>query len=98
MGLFGPKKEKPIPKVSDIFSDQDLKKISKIIGPKQAKKMYGKYSSMAETLLEVAKNPNREYSKKEWFGIFHAAGGFTRLEPELAPMLRGAIGKYRKFK
>ena len=53
---------------------------------------------MAETLLEVAKNPNREYSKKEWFGIFRAAGGFTRLEPELAPMLRGVIGKYRKFK
>ena len=87
-----------MPKVSDIFSAEDLQKISDIVGPKHASKSYGKYGSMAATLMEVVKNPDREYSKKEWNGIIYATGGFTKIEPELAPMLKEAIGKYKKFK
>lgn len=98
MGLFGSKKDKIMPKVSDVFSAQDLEKIRGVVGPKQAAKGYGKYGSMAATLMEVVQNPDKEYSKREWGGIIYSAGAFTKIEPELAPMLKEAIGKYKKFK
>ncbi|MBR0342488.1 MAG: hypothetical protein IJH64_09680 [Oscillospiraceae bacterium] len=98
MGLFGSKKEKAMPKVTDIFSAQDLEKIAGIVGPKQAAKGYGKYGALAATLMEVVNNPDKDYSKKEWGGIIYSAGAFTKLEPELAPMLKEAIAKYKKFK
>jgi len=98
MGLFGSKKDKVMPKVSDIFSAQDLQTIEEVVGPKHAGKSYGKYGSMAATLMEVVKNPDKEYSKREWTGIIYAAGGFTKIEPDLAPMMKEAIGKYKQFK
>ena len=98
MGLFGSKKDKAMPKVTDIFSAQDLQKIEEVIGLKHANKSYGKYGSMAATLMEVVKNPDKEYSKREWADIIYAAGGFTKIEPDLAPMLKEVIGKYKQFK
>ncbi len=98
MGLFGSKKDKVMPKVSDIFSAQDLQKIEQVVGPKHASKSYGKYGSMAATLMEVVKDPDKEYSKREWAGIIYAAGGFTKIEPDLTPMLKEAIGRYKQFK
>ena len=97
MGLFG-KKEEIVPKVSDIFSDEDLQMINKVVGPKHAGKSYGKYGAMAATLMEVVKNPDSEYSTREWRGIIYAAGVFTKVEPELVPVLNEAIGKYKQFK
>ena len=53
---------------------------------------------MAATLMEVVKNPDSEYSTREWRGIIYAAGVFTKVEPELVPVLNEAIGKYKQFK
>ena len=58
--------------------------IEEVVGPKQASKSYGKYVFMAATLMEVVKNPDKEYSKRELAGIIYAAGGFTKIEPDLA--------------
>ena len=98
MGLFGSKKEEVMPKVSDVFSAELLQKIREIVGPKQSGRAYGKYGDMAETLLKAAEDPEKECSKREWTGIIYAAGGFTKLEPQLAPMLKQAIEKYRSLK
>ena len=98
MGLFGPKKEEILPKVSDIFSAEDLQQIKSIVGSKSANGSYGRYNDMARTLLQVVDTPEKEFTKREWNGIIFAAGSFTKLEPELVPMLKGAIDKFHAFK
>ena len=102
MGLFGfgDKKEEVFPKVSDIFSEEDLQKIKDVIGPKHANGSYKKdYDNMAEVLLDVADNPDKDFGKTwgAFGGIIFSAGAFTKIEPELAPMLKSAIDKFHAF-
>ncbi len=97
MGLFGSKKEVVLPKVSDIFSADDLEKIKATVGPKAENRGYGKYSDLAKTIMQVVDTPDKEFTKKEWNGIIFSAGGLTKLEPELAPLLKGVIEKFKAF-
>ena len=101
MGLFGfgGKKEEVFPKVSDIFSADDLQKIKDVIGPKHANGEYKKYDDMAGVLLDVANNPDKDFGKTwgAFGGIIFSAGAFTKVEPELAPMLKGAVDKFHAF-
>ena len=97
MGLFGSKKEIVLPKVSDIFSAEDLGKIKEIVGPKAESRGYGKYSDLAKIIMQVVDTPDKEFTKKEWNGIIFSAGGLTKLEPELEPLLKGVIAKFKAF-
>ncbi len=97
MGLFGNKKM--MPKGSDIFSPEDLQRINDVIGPKMENRAYGiRYGDFPKTLMQVVKTPEKEFTKHEWNGIIYAAGVLTKLEPDLAPILKGAIEKFRALK
>lgn len=101
MGLFS-KKEKVYPKVSDIFSEECLQKILEVVKPKLENGGYGnkQYNSMGKLLCEVAEHPNEDYGDL-WDrigGILFSAGGFTKIEPALAPLLKEAVAKSKAFK
>lgn len=98
MGLFGSKKDEALPKVSDIFSADDLQQIKDIVGQKSANGSYGRYGDMAKTLLQVVDTPEKDFTKREWNGIIFAAGSMTKLEPDLAQMLKGIIDRFHAFK
>ena len=98
MGLFGSKKEVVMPKVSDVISMEDIQKIREVIEPKITNKEYAvKYSDIADTLLKFTGNPDEEYDKKGWTGIIYSAGCFTKLEPQLEPVLKKLIDNYHAF-
>ena len=95
MGLFT---SKPMPKVADIFTADDLKKIKEVVGLKAENKEYGRYGDEAKTLMQVIESPEKEYTKREWNGIIFSAGAMTKIEPELAPTLKGIIERFHAFK
>ena len=95
MGLFKPK---VTPKVADIFTAEERQTIQNVIGLKAKTKGYGKYNDMAETLMQVADAPGKDYSWREWNGIIFSAGAMTKLEPTLAPALKAAIDRFHEFK
>lgn len=95
MGLFN---SKPMPKVADIFTAEDLQKIKEVVGLKAGNKEYGKYGDMAKTLMQVVEAPEKEYTKREWNGIIFSAGAMTKIEPELAPTLKGIIERFHAFR
>ena len=98
MGLFGSKKEVVMPKVSEIISSEDIQKIREVIEPKITNKEYAmKFSDIADTLLKFTDNPERVYDKKGWTGIIYSAGCFTKLEPQLEPVLKKLIDNYHAF-
>ena len=98
MGLFGSKKDVPKMTVREMFGDECLESIRNVIGPKCANNGYPrKFMDMARVITETANDPDREYTKKEFGTSIFAAGCFTKLEPELAPMLDAAIRKYKKM-
>ena len=98
MGLFGPKKEAILPKVSDIFTPDDLQKIKTVVAPKSAAGEYGRYGDMPKTLLQAVNDPDKSFTQREWNGIIYAAGAMTKIEPDMAPMLKAAIERYHAFK
>lgn len=88
-----------MPKVADIFSIDELQQIRTVIEPKYNSNSYGfKYNGMAETLLEITANQDKQYSKKEWVSIIYSAGCFTKLEPQLSPILKAGIDRYHAYK
>ncbi|MBQ9827554.1 MAG: hypothetical protein IJM62_02610 [Lachnospiraceae bacterium] len=98
MGLFGSKKEEPKMTVQELFGTDCLEEIKAVIGPKYAANGYPKkYMDFAGVILEAADHPDRECTKKEFGTCIFAAGCFTKLEPELEPMLTAAIKKYKKM-
>ena len=97
MGLFG-KKDEVLPKVSDIFSAQDLQQIKDTVAAKSASGAYGKYGGMARTLLQAVDTPEKDFNKREWNGIIYATGAMTRIEPGLEPVLKRAIERFHAFK
>lgn len=102
MGLFGSKnKAEKTAKISEFFSDSDLQKIRDTVGPKVQSGAYGKYSYMAEALLDAANEPGKVYTSKELTrmgGVLYSAGAMTKMEPELAGILGGAIEKMKAFR
>ena len=96
MGLFNFNTNKKLPAVSDIFSAQDLQTIGEVIGQKRDS-YYWQYRGLADTILQVVKTPDKTFTKREWRGIIYSAGCMTKLEPELAPMLKAIIERYHAF-
>ena len=95
MGLFGSKKDAPKTLGSDIFSPEHCQKILSVVKSKD----YGaKYSDIKSGLVEIAENPDKEYTAKDLTKYIYSAGCFTKMEPELAPMLNEAIAKFKEFK
>ena len=97
MGLFGSKQA--VPKVSDIFLPDDLQIINDVIGSRIESGSYGiRYGDLPKTLMQAVNDPEKEYTKREWNGIIYSAGAMTKLEPDLAPMLKGIIDRFHAFK
>ena len=96
MGLFGKKKEIPALKPTDIFSEELLEKITTVIKPKS----YGggPMDVAKDALVEFARDPQKVYSYHELGNVIYSAGMFTRLEPDLAPLLKDGIQKYKAWK
>lgn len=99
MGFFGSRKKKALPSVADVFSTEDLQRIGEVIGPKRDSKSYKmRYRDLADHIMWVVEAPEKSYTKREWNGIIYAAGAMTKLEPELAPMLKAAIERFHAFR
>ena len=96
MGLFG-SKGKPMPKVADIFSAKDLQTIKEIIGPKRDSGSYGRYNTMANSIMQVAETPEKSFSEYEWGGIIYSVGVMSQLEPGMATMLDAAFNRFYSF-
>ena len=94
MGLFG-KKDLPKFKASEIISEEDCKKILATVKPGSYKTAY---NPMAETLCDFAKSPDKEYDEKELAKVVYSAGCFTKIEPDLAPILNEGIKKFKELK
>lgn len=98
MGLFG-KKQEVLPTVADIFTADELQKIKDVVGAKAENNGYGlRYGGVAKTLMQVVNAPEKAFTKREWRGIIYSAGAMTKLEPEIAPILKSAIAKFHTFK
>ena len=88
-------------KATDLVSPEDMQKIQGVIEEKARAGKYGQYNDMAEQLMRLVSNPEKEYSLKEqgkWGGIVFSAGAMTKLEPELAPILNGITARFRKIR
>ena len=80
------------------FYSGGFKKIKEVVGLKAENKEYGRYGDEAKTLMQVIESPEKEYTKREWNGIIFSAGAMTKIEPELAPTLKGIIERFHTFK
>ena len=99
MGLFGSKKDMPKIKASELFSEELFQKVNDEVGNKFKGGEYGiKYNDFAKSLIDFASDPNKEYTEKELRGVIYSAGCFTKIEPDLAPLLNEAISKYKELK
>ncbi|MCR4689406.1 MAG: hypothetical protein K5745_07660 [Saccharofermentans sp.] len=95
MGLFGKKKEIPPVKASELFSQELMDKINTVV----ATKSYGGAKDAArDSLVDFAKDPDKVYEFKDLGNVIYSAGVFTKVEPDLAPMLNEAITKYKTLK
>lgn len=97
MGLFG-SKNKVMPKLSEVFSADAIKKIYEVAGPKLTCNAYGKYTDYAEILISALGKPDREMSKGDWDAVMFSSGVLTKVEPELTSVLKESIAKYKAFK
>ncbi len=102
MGLFGSKKkDEKTAALAEFFSGDELQKIRDTVAPKVESGAYGKYSNIAEALLDAVNEPQKTYTAKELGkvgGVLYCAGAMTKMEPALADTLVGAIAKMKAFK
>ena len=97
MGLFG-SKNKVMPKLSEVFSADAIKKIYEVAGPKLTCNGYGKYTDYAEILITALREPDGEMDKRAWDAVMFSSGVLTKVEPELTGVLKETIAKYKALK
>jgi hypothetical protein len=101
MGLFGSKNEKTerTVRITELFTEEGLREIKEIVGPKVAGREYGsQYMEMASDIYKAACDAEKTYGKKELTKLIFATGAMTKLEPSLNPILKPAIEKYQAMK
>ena len=94
MGLFGSKKDKKTVKITDVFSPEEIKEISDVIGPKLKS---GEYKALPQTLakglMDYISRPEKEYGVNKIKGVAKIAKSLTEIEPSLAPTLQKGIDR-----
>ena len=100
-GLFGSKKPEKTAQISAFFSAEDLQRIREVIEPKVNSNAYGKYTSLAQVLLDAVKHPEMTVSPKDLVSmnsVLGAVGAMRKMEPGLKDILNAAIEKMRAFR
>ena len=91
MALFGSKNKKTV-KISDVFSPEEIKEITDVIGPKLKS---GSYKALPQTLakglMDYLSRPEKEYGYGKIKGVAKIAGSMKEIEPSLAPILQKGI-------
>lgn len=95
MGLFDIFGGGKTAKLTDIFSLEDIAKITGLVGPKVASNGYGAVpQKLAQGLLGFLKNPSKEFSLGKLGGLIKILQHFTEYEPSLAEIFKAAIEKF----
>ena len=98
MGLFGSKKEKKTAKITDVFSPEEIKEISDVIGPKLKS---GEYKAMpqllAKGLMDYISRPEKEYGLNKIKGVAKIANSLKEFEPSLTPALQKGIDRIQSL-
>ena len=98
MGLFGSKKDKKMVKITDVFSPEEIKEISDVIGSKLKS---GEYKALPQTLakglMDYISRPEKEYGVNKIKGVAKIAKSLKEIEPSLAPTLQKGIDRIQSL-
>lgn len=98
MGLFGSGKSRKTVKVTDIFTEEEIREIRQTIEPKLKS---GSYKDVPQTFLkafsEYTKNPDKEFSVLKLKTVAKVIDAAREREPSLAPILENGLKRIKKL-
>ena len=98
MGLFDLFGGGKTAKITDLFSLEDIKTITDLIGPKLSSNEYGAVPQLAaKGLMDFLKDPSKEFSLRKLGGLVKILETFKTIEPSLEGILQAAIAKFNNL-